>query len=82
MDDERFETLIEQIRDLHRRTDELSRPKVQSVHDSVRAQLDWKTPPSLPKDQRNLAEEIVEALNTPRLSSAQSRRVWRTYFGK
>ena len=82
MDDEPFQTLLEQVRDLHRRTDELNRSKARSVHESIRAQLSWKTPSSLPRDQRNLADEVVEALTTPRLSSAQSRQLWRAYFGK
>ena len=82
MDDKPFQTLIEQVRDLHRRTDELNHSKARGVHESIRAQLSWKTPASLPRDQRNLADEVVEALTTPRLSSAQSRQLWRAYFGK
>jgi hypothetical protein len=82
MDNEPFQTLLEQIQDLHRRTDELNRSKVRSVHESIRAQLSWKTPSSLPRDQRDLADEVVEALSTPRLSSVQSRQLWRAYFGK
>jgi hypothetical protein len=82
MEDEPFQTLIEQVRDLHRRTDELHRSKVQSVHANIRARLSWNAPPSLPTEQRNLADEVVEALSAPRLSSAQSRRLWRTYFGE
>ena len=81
MDDEPFQTLLEQIQDLHRRTDELNRSKARSVHESIRAQLSWKTPSSLPRDQRDLADEVVEALSTPRLSSVQSRQLWRAYFG-
>lgn len=82
MDSKPFQTLLEQVQDLHRRTDELNRSKARSVHDSIRAQLSWKTPPSLPRDQRDLADEVVEALSTPRLSSVQSRQLWRAYFGK
>ena len=82
MDDELFQTLLEQVQDLHRRTDELHRSKAQSVHANVRARLSWNAPPNLPADQRNLADDVVEALSMPRLSSAQSRRLWRTYFGK
>ena len=82
MDSEPFQTLLEQVQDLHRRTDELNRSRARSVHDSIRAQLSWKTPPSLPRDQRNLADDVVEALSTRRLSSAQSRQLWQAYFGK
>ena len=82
MEDEPFQTLIEQVRDLHRRTDELNRSKLLRTHEHIRARLTWNAPPSLPCDQRNLADEVVEVLSTPRLSSAQSRRLWRTYFDK
>ncbi len=82
MDSAPFQTLLEHVQDLHRCTDELNRSKARSVHDSIRAQLNWKTPPSLPRDQRNLADDVVEALGTPRLSSAQSRQLWQAYFGK
>jgi hypothetical protein len=81
IDDEVFQTLLEQVRELHRRTDELTRSRTR-VHDNIRARLSWTNPPSLPSDQRELADEVVGALDTPRLSSAQSRQLWRTYFGK
>ena len=80
VEDDVFQTLLEQVRDLHRRTGELTRSKVR-LHENVRARLAWNVPPSLPAEQRNLADEVVEALNTPRLSSTQSRHLWRTYFG-
>ena len=81
VDDEEFQTLLEQVQDLHRRTDEITRSKTR-VHDHIRARLNWTDPPSLPSDQRQLADEVVDALDTPRLSSPQSRRLWRTYFGQ
>lgn len=81
IDDEVFQTLLEQVRDLHRRTDELTRAKWR-VEDNVRARLSWNDPPSLGPDERNLADEVVKALDTPRLSSSQSRKLWRTYFGR
>jgi hypothetical protein len=81
IDDDVFETLLEQVRDLHRRTDELTRSKWK-VQENVRARLSWNDPPTLPRDERALADEVVEALDTPRLSSSQSRKLWRTYFGK
>jgi hypothetical protein len=76
----KFESLLEQVRDLHRRTDEITRSKTR-VHDHIRARLSWSDPPTLPSEQRELADEVVEALANPRLSSQQSRRLWRTYFG-
>ncbi len=82
VESEPFQTLIEQVRDLHRRTDQMNRSKARGVHENVRARLSWSVSPSLPDDQMNLADEVIEALSTPRLSRAQSRLLWRTYFGK
>ena len=48
MDDEPFQTLIEQVRDLHRRTDELNRSKALRTHEHIRARLTWNAPLSLP----------------------------------
>jgi hypothetical protein len=81
IDDDVFQTLLEQVRDLHRRTDEITRSKTR-LHDNIRARLSWNDPPSLPSEQRELADQVVEALDTPRLSTGQSRQLWRTYFGK
>lgn len=80
VDDDVFQTLLEQVRELHRRTDEITRSRTR-VHENIRARLSWNDPPSLPSEQRKLADEVVDALDTPRLSSAQSRRLWRAYFG-
>jgi len=82
VDDKPFQTLLEQVQDLHRRTDDLNRSKIVRTHAHIRARLSWNAPSSLPTDQRELADEVVAALSTPRLSSAQSRRLWRTYFDK
>jgi hypothetical protein len=81
VDDEVFVTLLEQVRELHRRTDELTRSKTR-VHEHIRARLSWNVPPSLPSEQTRLADEVVDALVTPRLSTVQSRQLWRAYFGK
>jgi hypothetical protein len=81
MEEDLFQTLLEQVRDLHRRTDELTRSKTR-IHENVRARLSWSDPPSLPSEQRELADEVVEALGTRRLSTAQSQQLWRTYFGR
>ena len=79
--DDVFQTLLEQVRDLHRRTDEITREKVRfDAH--VRARLSWSDPPTIPAAQRELADEVVDALATPRLSTVQSQRLWRAYFGK
>ena len=81
VDDEVFQTLLEQVRELHQRTDELTRSRTR-VHDHIRARLSWHVPPTIPSEQTRLADEVVEALNTPRLSSVQSQQLWRAYFGK
>jgi hypothetical protein len=81
VDDEHFESLLEQVRDLHRRADELTRSP--RLHEHIRARLSWsREVPSVPSDQRELADEAVDALASPRLSSVQSRRLRKTFFGR
>jgi hypothetical protein len=81
IDDELFQTLLQQVRELHQRTDELTRAKSR-LHENVRARLNWSPAPSLPEAQRRIADEVVEVLNKPRLSHSQSRELYRTYFGR
>ena len=81
IDDEVFQTLLEQVRELHRRTDEITSSKTR-MHDHIRARLSWNVPPSLPSAQRDLADEVVAALGNARPSTVQSRQLWRAYFGK
>ena len=81
IDDEVFQTLLEQVRDLHRRTDELTRSKTR-VHENIRARLSWNVAPSLPTEQREIADEVVDALSQPRLSTSQSRLLYKAYFGR
>jgi hypothetical protein len=81
IDDEVFQTLLEQVRELHRRTDELTRSRSR-VHENVRARLSWNVPPSLPSEQRELADEVVDALSAPKLSTYQSRQLYKAYFGR
>ena len=81
MTDEEFQTLLEQVKELHRRTDEITRAKTR-VHENIRARLSWNDPPTLPPREREIADEVVNALDTPRLSTMQSRRLWRAYFEK
>jgi hypothetical protein len=81
VDNEMFQTLLEQVQELHRRTDEITRSRT-AVHENIRARLSWNSPPSLPGDQRNLADEVVDVLSNPRLSSSQSRQLYRAFFGR
>jgi hypothetical protein len=83
VDDTQFQTLLEQVRDLHRLADEIS-PEKSSFHAYVRARLSWedRNAPPLPRAQRDLADEIVDVLSKPRLSSSQSRQLYRAFFGR
>jgi hypothetical protein len=82
LDEAEFESLLDQVRDLHRRTDEITR-STSRLHEHIRSQLRWeRTPPTVPPEQRVLAEQVVEALSKPRLSSSQARRLYETYFGR
>ena len=83
VDDVQFQSLLEQVRDLHRLADEISREKVRfDAH--VRARLSWddRNAPPLPSGQRDLADEVVDALSKPRLSPSQSRQLYRAFFGR
>jgi hypothetical protein len=80
IDDAKFQTLLEQVRELHRLADEVTRESTR-LHANVRARMTWdRNPPSLPPEQRKLADEVVEALSNPRLSSSQSRALQRAFF--
>jgi hypothetical protein len=82
MEGEKFESLLDQVRELHRLADELSRER-SKFNAHVRARLIWddQNAPPLPPRQRNLADEVVEALSKARLTTAQSRQLYRVFFG-
>jgi hypothetical protein len=80
--DKEFQSLLDQIRDLHRLADEVTREKTR-IDENVRARLSWDPdPPVLPSEQRKLADEVVEVLAKPRLSSSQSRQLQQAFFGR
>jgi hypothetical protein len=82
VDDVQFQALLEQVRELHQLADELTRSSTR-IHENVRARLSWaEEPPSLPSDQRELADKIVELLEQKRLSSSQARQLQRAFFGR
>jgi hypothetical protein len=82
IDDPQFQSLLEQVRDLHRLADEVTRESSR-IHANVRARMSWdRNPPTLPPEQRKVADDVVEALSTPRLSSSQSRLLQRAFFGR
>jgi hypothetical protein len=82
IDDAEFHTLLEQVRELHRVADELTRSSAR-IQANVRARLNWDAqPPSLPPEQMKVADVIVELLEKPWLSSSQSRRLQRAFFGR
>jgi hypothetical protein len=80
-DEDVFQTLLEQVRDLHSRTGQLRRSKSR-IHENIRARLSWNVPPSLADEQLRLADEVVEVLGQARLSRMQSRKLYDTYFGR
>jgi len=82
IDDVQFQSLLEQVRELHQLADKLTHSNTR-IHANVRARLNWDPqPPALPPEQRKLADEVVEVLEKTRLSSSQSRQLQRAFFGK
>ncbi len=82
IDDAEFQELLEQVRELHQLADELTHSKGR-IHASVRARLSWShDAPTLPSEQRELVDEVLEVLEKPRLSSSQARTLQREFFGK
>lgn len=82
VDDTQFQSLLEQVRELHRLADEATRETTR-IHANVRARLSWDpNPPALPQVQRTIADEAVEILATAKLSSSQSRQLHRAFFRK
>jgi hypothetical protein len=80
LDEASFESLLEQVRELHRLADDLTHLKPR-FDANVRARLGWSgQAPSLPPEQRALADRVVDALTTPRLSSSQSRKLEEAFF--
>lgn len=77
-----FQSLLEQVRELHSLADEVTRESTR-IHANVRARMSWdRNPPPLPPEQRRVADEVVEVLSKPRLSSSQSRQLYRAFFGR
>ena len=83
VEEEQFQSLLEQVRDLHRLADELTKEKGR-IDAHVRARLRWddRNAPPLSRGQRDLADQVVDVLSKPRLSSWQSRQLYRIYFGR
>jgi hypothetical protein len=83
VDDEQFQSLLEQVRELHRLADEVTRERAR-IDANVRARLSWddRNAPHLPPQQREVADEAVEALSKPRLSRSQSKQLYKAFFGR
>ena len=78
-----FQSLLEQVRELHQLADELTHSSSTRIHANVRARLNWsEEAPALPQDQSKLADEVLEVLEKPQLSSSQARQLQRAFFGK
>ena len=81
VDDEKFESLLDQVRELHRLADEVTRERSRlDAHVQARLHWDDRNAPPLPAGQRDLADQAVEALSKPRLSTSQSRQLYRAFF--
>ena len=81
VDDREFQSLLEQVRELHALADELA-PSKTWIEANVRARLSWDPDPApLPPEQRELADEVVDVLAKPRLSAWQARQLKRAFFG-
>ena len=80
--DEQFQSLLEQVRELHRLADEVTRERAR-IDANVRARLVWddRNAPHLPPQQRQIADEVVDALSKSRLSSSQSKQLYKAFFG-
>ena len=80
--DEQFQSLLEQVRELHRLADEVTRERAR-IDANVRARLSWddRNAPHLPPQQRQIADEVVDALSKSRLSSSQSKQLYKAFFG-
>ena len=82
VDGRQFQTLLEQVRELHQLADELASSRSR-LHANVRARLSWDPdPPPLPPEQNQIADEVVEVLAKPQLSSSQARELQRVFFDK
>jgi hypothetical protein len=80
IDDELFWTLLEHVRDLRRRTEEVPRSKTW-VHHNIRARLSSTDPPSLTRDRRDVADDGRGAEDTTALDDAVAEAL-AAYFGK
>jgi hypothetical protein len=79
LDDLQFESLLEQVRELHRLADEITHSA--RLREHIYARLEWsRDVPVIPDDQTKIADEVVDALKTPRLSSTQARRLHGAFF--
>jgi hypothetical protein len=79
IEDVQFQAQLEQVRELHQLAHELSHTP--RIHSNVRARLyAYPNPPSLPQEQRELADAIVELIKNRRLSSRQAGQLERAFF--
>jgi hypothetical protein len=82
VDDEQFESLLDQVRELHRLADEATSSPMR-LHAHVRARLGWSADvPSVPTTQLKIADDVVDVLASRRLSRSQLRELEQTFFGK
>jgi hypothetical protein len=81
VNDAEFQSLLEQVRELHELADELAESTW--IRANVRARLSWEPdPPPLPPPERELADKVVEVLERPELSSWQARQLRHIFFDR
>jgi hypothetical protein len=80
--DDEFETMLARARSFRRRVAELGSVSGPVIEQHVRERLRWRpTTSTLPPAQGELAEEIIELIEAPRLSPQQTSRLEREFFG-
>jgi hypothetical protein len=73
VDDVKFQAMLRQAREFHKRVDELDSASGSVIVANVFTRLNGKPqPPELPPGQSRLADEILALLENPRLSPMQA----------
>lgn len=82
IDDLHFQVMLKRAREFRRRIDELGSVSGPVIDANVRARLRWNPqPPQLPPGQRQLADEILDLLKNPQLSTGQARELAQAFRG-
>ena len=80
VDEVGFQRMLGRVREFHQRVSELGL-STSGIDANIRVRLhSHPHPPALPPGQTKLANEIVELLEDPRLSSWQTQQLERAFF--